>query len=229
MRRILVFDVEGTLLDPGGLDAPFAAAFGETSARAAWTEELQRLVFVCAIAAGYRPYAQLADEALGTIAARRGRPLDGPTRAQLLAACMQLPAFAEVPHALARLRERGFALHALSNTDLHVVQAQLQRAELLHLFDSVQSAQQSESYKPRALVYRNALTAIDAVPETAMMVTAHAWDAVGAAEQGLATALVARDGTPPSALARHEPAIVARDVAGVMEQLLFFPVRSGAA
>ena len=229
MRRILVIDVEGTLLDPAGLDPFFTEAFGDASARGAWSEELQRLVFVCAIAAGYRSYAELADEALRTVAARRNRPLDGAARAHALSGYVRLPAFAEVPHALARLRERGFTLHALSNADLHVVQAQLQSAQLLHLFASVQSAQQSESYKPRAMVYRNALTAIGAEPESAMMITAHAWDAVGAAEQGLATALVARDGTPPSALARHEPAIVARDVAAVAERLLFFPVLSGAA
>lgn len=227
MRPTLLFDVEGTLLDPRALDVPVAAAFGDASARTAWSTELERLTFVCALAAGYHRWSALAGEALRTVERRRGVTLDDAARAALLGALARLPAYPDVPQALARLQEHGFALHALSNADGDVVEAQLQNAGLARFFRSIQSADLSETFKPKAANYRNALTAIDVAPGDAVMITAHAWDAVGASAAGMTTAFLARDGTPPSSLARRAPAIVAHDLAGVTERLLFFPLLSG--
>lgn len=228
MRPTLVFDVEGTLLDPAVLDPLFVRAFGDASYRAVWQHEVQRLCFLCLSVAGYHPYEELAETALGTMEARSGTTLDDMTIVRIRAARRSMPPYPDVPGALTRLRDHGFTMHVLANGDQQTVEEMLRNAGIGHFFSTVQTTELSEAYKPKPEVYRNALAIIDAEPDAAMLVTSHDWDAVGAARLGMKTALVARDGTVPSPLADDPPRILARDLTAVEERLRFFPATSGA-
>jgi len=53
MPRLLVFDVNETLLDLAALDAPFEQVFGDASVRRAWFAEVLRSAFVSVITDRY--------------------------------------------------------------------------------------------------------------------------------------------------------------------------------
>jgi 2-haloacid dehalogenase len=223
MRPTLIFDVTGTLLDPGGLDEYFVRGFGDAEARRAWERVLLELALTVTVTDRHRRFDELAFAALRSVEIERGVELDDRTRGAILVGMRALPPFPEVGEALTRLRDADVALHALSNETLAIAEEQLVRAGLFELFTSVQAAGESEMYKPKVQVYRTALTFIGARLEHAMLVSAHGWDVAGALAFGMRAAFVARPGCllDPQG---PQPHLIAPDLTTVAERLLFFPV-----
>jgi 2-haloacid dehalogenase len=227
MRPTLVFDVIETLVDLRALDEVFVQGFGDVAARAEWFDRLLHLAFTSTIAGRFVPFDELAAAALRRIEARRGTHLDDMTRRRILSGLEGLPPHQDAVAALQRLQETGFLMHALSNGTQHGTEALLRKAGIDRYFVSVQSAELSEAYKPKAQVYRNALSSIDVAPGDVIYVTAHDWDAEGAHAFGMHVAFVSRGGDVLDPEARA-PAIVADDLGGVAERLIFFPLTSMA-
>lgn len=225
MRPILVFGVLGTLLDLGALDAPFARGFGEPAVRREWFDLVLRLAFTAVIAGEFRPFDVLAAAALRMLEARRGTKLDDMTRRRILEGLASLPAYPDAAPALERLQQAGFEMHALSNGTQRATEEALVAAGVSRFFTGVQSAEQSEEYKPKTQVYRNALTRIDVAPRDAVLVSAHAWDVAGARGLGMRAAFVARPGEVLDP-GQEPPQIVAADLGGVADRLIFFPLTS---
>lgn len=71
------------------------------------------------------PYRQVLTEALGRLAHREGLELEDDDRAALADSLPTWPPFREVPSSLAELRERGWKLAILSNTDPDLLDASL--------------------------------------------------------------------------------------------------------
>ena len=71
------------------------------------------------------PYRQVLTEGLERLAHREGLELEDDDRAALADSLPTWPAFREVPAALAELRERGWKLAVLSNTDPDLLDASL--------------------------------------------------------------------------------------------------------
>ena len=185
MRPVLVFDVLGTLLDTGSLDP-------------ARLDRLVRLAMTATILEEFRPFEELAVEALGVTAPERLR---------------ELPAHADVSDALERLAGAGYAMHALTNGSRDATRAALANAGIAQYFRDVHSAQACETYKPDVRVYRTTLVRIDVEPDDAVMISAHDWDVAGARRHGMRTRWITR---PDHGLGK------------VADELIFFPVTSGA-
>ena len=56
-RRVIVFDVNETLLDLGGLDDLFESIFGDALARSQWFAQLLRLSMTATIVEDYRDFS----------------------------------------------------------------------------------------------------------------------------------------------------------------------------
>lgn len=67
--RVIVFDVNETLLDLGGLDGPFETSFGDARARSQWFAQLLSLSMTATIVEDYRDFSALARDALEQLAA----------------------------------------------------------------------------------------------------------------------------------------------------------------
>ena len=59
-------------------------------------------------------------------------------------------------------------------------------------WDAILGAELARDYKPKPIVYRAAIAAMDCAPYEVMMVAAHASDLAAAAKEGLHTAFVER-------------------------------------
>jgi 2-haloacid dehalogenase len=219
MRRVQVFDVNETLLDLAAMDVHFERVFGDAGARQAWFNQLIQSALVTTVTGAYRQFGAIGMAALEMTAQQAGIVLGDQDRQAIAEQLRQLPAHPEVPAALARLRQAGLRLAALTNSTEQVARAQLQHAGLLDAFEVVLSADAVGRLKPAPEPYRMAAERLGVGVGEVRLVAAHAWDVAGAARAGCATAFVARPGKVLDPLAER-PEIIGTDLAKVAEGIL---------
>lgn len=184
----VLFDLNGTLLDPRVIGRPWGSDQGPLALRA--LDDAILAGMVATLTGSYRPFKEL----MGAALSRRVR-LAGLNEGKLddaLAMTAQMPPYPEVPGALDALRSRGVRLAVLTNSATADGESVLERARLRDHFELVIGTDQVEAFKPDPRVYRHAVDALGAQPGEVTMVTAHGWDAEGAKCAGLRTAWVAR-------------------------------------
>jgi 2-haloacid dehalogenase len=168
----VVFDLNGTLLDPGEVGAD---ALDEAILAGMTLNHVGE----------YRPFTDLLGAAL-----TRRRPAAEARAA--IAAAARMPAFPEAPAALDRLAAAGRGLAVLTNSPTERAERGLRHAGLRDRFAHVIGTDQVGVFKPDARVYRHGLEVLGAAPERATMVAAHWWDLRGARAVGMRVAWVGR-------------------------------------
>ena len=219
MPRVLVFDVNETLLDLAALDPVFVRIFGDVAARREWFGQLLQSAFLSTITNAYRDFGALGISALDMVAARRGATLTDDQREAVRAGMRTLPAHPEVRTALEQLRDAGFRLATLTNSTMEVAEAQLTSAGLRDLFEQALSADSVRRLKPAPEPYLMAAEQLRIAPAAIRLVAAHAWDVTGAARAGCATAFVARPGQVLDP-AGNQPDIAGADLIQVAERII---------
>jgi 2-haloacid dehalogenase len=219
VARVLVFDVNETLLDLQALDAPFERVFGRPGVRQLWFGQLLQSALVATVTHAYADFGAIGRAALEMIALREGRVLGGEDRDEILSTMRRLPPHPDVPAALERLRAAGLRLVTLTNSTEAVAVAQLEYAGIAPFFERILSADAVGRLKPAREPYEMAAREL-AVPLAGIrVVAAHAWDVAGALRAGAAAAFVARPGMVLDPLA-PTPDIVGADLGEVAERLL---------
>ena len=219
MTRVIVFDVNETLLDVGALDPLFIQMFGDAAARREWFGQMLQSAFVSTITGTYRDFGTLGMAALAMVAERRGVEVSDGDRTALRDGMRHLPPHPEVREALERLRDAGFRLATLTNSTREVGEAQLANAGLRELLEQALSADTVGRLKPAPEPYRMAAEGMGVTVDQIRLVAAHAWDVTGAMHAGCAAAFVARSGKvlDPSAA---RPDIVGSDLGDIADRIL---------
>lgn len=195
MARIAVFDVQETLLDLAGLDAALTHSFAEPSAvRRVWFAQLLQSAFAGTITGHYDTFLAAGDAALEVAAAREDVVLAPHERQRILAHLRELPAHPDVKGALARLREYGLRMVALTNSPLDTAEAQLAHAGLRNDFEQAFSADEVRRLKPAPEPYHMVAERLGVAIGELRLVSAHAWDVAGALRAGAVAAYVQRPG-----------------------------------
>ncbi len=219
MPRVIVFDVNETLLDLRALDPYFERVFGDTRVRQEWFGQLIQSALVATVTDAYSDFGAVGRAALDMTAARRGVTLSEADIKDILGGMRSLPPHPEVPASLARLWEAGLRLATLTNSTAEVAKAQLTHAGLYDLFEQVLSADTVRRLKPAAEPYRMAAASLGVETSAIRLVAAHAWDIAGALRAGCAAAFVARPGKVLDPLV-EEPDVVGADLREVSERIL---------
>ena len=217
--KVVVFDVNETLLDLAALDPAFTAAFGDAGARSQWFGQLLELFLTATIVDRYRPFGVLAQEAVTMVAERHGATVTRESRAGIVAAMAEARAHPDVAPALERLAVAGVRMAVLTNSTLKAVQAQLRHAGIDRWFESILSADEVHCYKPGRRAYEHAAAALSLEPAEIRLVAAHAWDIAGAQAAGCRTAFVARRDKAP-ARESAPPDIEGAGLLDVVERIL---------
>jgi 2-haloacid dehalogenase len=218
LARVLVFDVNETLLDLTALRDPFAQAFGDAAPLGEWFARLLHASLVATLTDSYEDFASIGRKTLEAVAARRGLDLPDADRAAILGTMLRLPAHPEVPDALSRLRSAGFPLATLTNSSPEMARAQLEHAGILELFGQVLSVEEVRRYKPAPEPYHMAAKRLGVDPSDVRMVAAHDWDVWGAIRAGCAAAYVARTDVP--FVLGGPPDLAGPDLSAVAEAIL---------
>ncbi|HEX6021257.1 MAG TPA: HAD family hydrolase [Solirubrobacter sp.] len=208
----VLFDLNGTLVDPSGLvdDAP---EIGVTA-----LDEANMMAMVTALAGASAEFKPLLEAALRRGLERAGR--DPSLVTEAVSRLPSMPAYPEVPDALSALRSGGVQLAVLTQSSADAAETVLANAGLRDHFELVLSAPDSGAFKPEDLAYRYGLEQCNATE--AWFVAGHWWDIAGAAFAGLRTAWISRtDRAYPTAM--PPPDVHGADLSEVATALLSKP------
>lgn len=218
-RRILVLDVNETMLDIGALEPRFARVFGSGEVLREWFSTVLLYSNVASLAGPYSDFGAIGGAALDMVAAARRVTLTGQDRNSILAGMRTLPAYKDVRSGLGRLRQAGFRLVTLTNSPPAAVEVQLKNAGLSDLFERSFSVDAVKRFKPAPEPYRHVATELGVTTGDLRMIAAHAWDIVGALQTGCAAAFIARPGKVLYPLG-PQPDVVAPDLDAVADRIL---------
>ena len=219
VKRVLVFDVNETLLDLSALDPHFQRVFGDAGVRVEWFQTMLQSAFLTTITGPYKPFGEHFRAALAMTALRRGLRVSPEDELAILAGVRMLPAHPDVRPALKRLRSAGYRLAALTNSTTEMEEAQLRNAKLADLFERALSADSGKRLKPAPEAYANAARELGVAPAEIRMVAAHVWDVQGAMRAGCAAAFVERPGVVWNPLLER-PDIVRPDLGEIAERVI---------
>jgi 2-haloacid dehalogenase len=220
---VCVFDVNGSLLNTDALSPLFQRLFGDGLVEREWYEELALYSNVITSAGSYPgTFFELAEAVLRMVGSIHHVEIKPTDVEELGMRLLSLPAYSDVPDGLRMLKDAGFRLVTLTNSPpgSKGSETQLARAGIADFFERHFNTHSVRRYKVAQSVYHMVAEELDVPPTACCMITAHAWDALGAQYVGFSAGLMNRPGQ--ASLVMHglpQPLAVAPDLPGVAAQL----------
>lgn len=192
----LAFDVYGTLIDTGGIQAALGDALndvelGERLSRR-WRDKQLEYSFRKALMEHYQPFATCTRQALRFTLSEAGQSLDPDMEDTLMDAYRHLPAFDDAKTLLAQLEDLPVRPFAFTNGEAAVATDLLSNADLLSHLEGIVSVEVIRTFKPSSRVYQHFLETTDASPDKIWLISGNPFDILGAQAMGWHTAWVRR-------------------------------------
>jgi 2-haloacid dehalogenase len=220
--KLLIFDVNETLLDIESLGSLFQRLFGDSRVLREWFNQLILYSMTITLCGSYERFGTLGRAALQMIGAIHGVKI-GEAELDALGLGMQtMPAHKDVEPALKRLKAAGFRLVTLTNSAPNPDDVSpLAHAGIAAYFEKRFSVHTVQAFKPAPAVYRMVLDEMNLPASACCMAAAHAWDILGAQSLGMTGALIARPGNAPlPAPGLPNPTWIASDLRELADQLI---------
>nr|WP_062339181.1 haloacid dehalogenase type II [Herbidospora sakaeratensis] len=214
MDRVLVFDVNETLIDIESMNPLFERIFGDARVVREWFGQLITYSMTATLSGRWTDFFTLGQGVLGMLADVHGVEITPHDVADVKEAMRTMPAHPDVEPGLARLREAGFRLVTLTNSPAAAdAPSPLEHAGLASYFERAFTVEAARAYKPAPRVYRLVTEGLGVPPSACLMVTCHVWDSVGAQSTGFSAGLITRRGNAPLPVAAlPRPDFVAPDL-----------------
>lgn len=219
MKKVLLFDVNESLLDLRALLPHFERLFGDGQVLYQWFAQVLQSAMLTVVTDAYSDFGKVARGALDMVAARRGVELAEDDRSAIVGGMRTLPPHPDVLPAMEKLRAAGFRMATLTNSPPVVAKAQLENAGLTGFLEKIISVDEVKSLKPAARVYHHAAQTMGVEPEQTRLIAAHGWDVAGAMSAGCKAAFIARPGMVLEPLF-EPPDIVAPDLLQVADRII---------
>ena len=217
--KVLVFDVNQTLLDLNSLRPHFARVFGDARALDEWFSLLLQYSLVVTVTEAYSDFATVGRAVLEMLANNKGVKVSAEDTTRILQGMLTLPPHPEVVDILKQLKAAGFRMVTLTNSSPAAVKAQLQNAGLATYFEESISVEMVHRFKPDLQVYRGAAAHLGVRAAELRLIAAHAWDVFGAMKAGWQAAFIARNGISLFPLGPR-PDIIGADLRAVTAAIL---------
>lgn len=216
----VVCDAYGTLFDVAALERACAAVSPDPGALAIlWRAKQLEYAFIRTAIDRYADWGQVTSDALDYALAAHGLMPDPAQRRALLDAWLSLPAFPEVPAAVARLREAGMRVAILSNGTRRMLEPLVRLAGLDGRLAALLTSERVQTFKPHPDIYALAPDELRARAYELLFVTANGFDIAGAKACGFTVCRVNRAGLPLDALGL-EPDITVANFTELADRLL---------
>ena len=198
-RKVLAFDLYGTLVDPIAISGELAQVLGGSDARdvaSLWRLKQLEYSFRLTTMGCYEDFRWVTSRALDFALASAGVRLpDGQAR-RLVDLYDHLQPFPDAVPALRALAGLGYELAVLSNGTPAMIANCLGNSGLGDFFAARISVDEVGSFKPSPVVYRHAAGRLSLPIGQVRLVTSNAFDSVGASAAGMRTAWVNRAAAP---------------------------------
>jgi 2-haloacid dehalogenase len=189
--RWVLFDLNGTLLDPSSIAKPLGASTQDRRLVAGAFNEALLLTMADTLSCGaYRPLPEYLRATLERALRAEGRSTDALDAAMERAAAMG--PFPEAETAVSLLAAEGLHVGVLTNSTTAAAERALTAAGLRERLEVVIGGDETQSFKPHPRVYEHAVARVEARPAEIVLAAAHGWDVMGAMRAGLRGAWVAR-------------------------------------
>jgi 2-haloacid dehalogenase len=218
--KIIVFDVNETLLDLDSIRPTFDRIFKEPAALRLWFANLITYSEALTLAGVYVPFTDIGSAVLRMLASTTRKAISDSDAAELTERFASMPPHAEVPGALRRLRDHGFRLFTLTDNTLDISGRQLEKAGVIDVFERRFSVDETvKRHKPAQEAYHFVTKELDADPAEICLVACHVWDTLGALSAGWQAALILRPWNAPLEVG-PQPNYVGDDLDAIAEQLI---------
>jgi 2-haloacid dehalogenase len=219
-RPVIVFDVNETLLDLGTLRPTFDRLFDDPAAMRLWFAGLVTYSEALTLAGVYVPFTDIGGAVLRMLAATREVAITDADSVELTDRFATMPAHAEVPAALSRLRDHGFRLFTLTDNTLEISGRQLENAGIIGSFERRFSVDESvRRHKPAPEAYHSVAGALEVDPADVCLIACHVWDTIGAAAAGWQSGLILRERNAPLDVG-PQPDYIGADLDAIADALI---------
>ena len=186
--RAIAFDSVETLFSLDNLVPALDRIGAAPGTKDLWFTRLLRDAFALTAAGGYRPFAEVADGALGLVV-----PSATPgERQEVLGHFDELDAHPDARPALELVAAAGLPCVILTNGGEATTRELVDRNGLGDLVDDCISVDEVRRWKPAPEPYLHAARRLDLDPSDLALVAVHGWDVDGAHFAGLATGWCSR-------------------------------------
>ena len=216
--RVLLFDVNETLLDIGPLKEKVGDLLQDPTAGTLWFTTMLQYSLAMTVSGQYAALGEIGAATLQMLARNSDIALSKEDAQAVLAGLRTLDAHPDVVPALQRLLDAGFRMATLTNSPAAGVQAQTRHAGIEAFFEKQLTVESVGRFKPDRSVYEWAAREMGVAPADCMLVAAHGWDVAGAQWAGMRSAFIAREGQQKFPLA-EPPEIDVADLSALAEKL----------
>lgn len=194
--KVIFFDVNETLLDLTVMKKQVGDALGgKDDLLSLWFTTMLQYSLVVSASGQYKPFGHIGAAALQMVAANNDIVISEEKARDIVVDALQgLPPHPEVKDALHALKNEGFTLVALTNSNDESLKTKIEKAGLTQYFDDLLSIESVGKFKPFTDVYNWASNKMNVKPEDCMLIAAHGWDVAGALWAGWRAAFVSRPG-----------------------------------
>ena len=199
LKRILAFDLYGTLVDPMAIAGELGRVLGDSDGREAarlWRLKQLEYSFRLTAMGRYEDFRWVTARALDFALASLGARLPDGHAERLVELYDHLRPFPDAVPALRELAGHGYGLAVLSNGTPAMIGNSLDNSGLRGFFGELVSVHEVRVFKPSPVVYRYAAERLSLPVGQIRLVTSNAFDCVGASAAGMRTAWVNRSGAP---------------------------------
>ncbi|MUV59257.1 haloacid dehalogenase type II [Halobacterium sp. CBA1126] len=193
----VTFDSYSTLVDVEAADRALAdrVADPEPVSRL-WRSRSLAYTFVANQIDAYQPFYEMNRDALQYALDAHGADVTTEERDEILAVYHELDVFDDVRDGLAALTDAGYDCYVVSNGNPEMLASMVEHAGIGDLLEDTVSADEVETFKPAAELYRHAAARTGTPIDEIVHVTAGWFDVLGASHAGMQSAWVDRKATP---------------------------------
>jgi 2-haloacid dehalogenase len=193
--KVLFFDVNETLLDLSTMKTSMAQALdGRAELLPLWFTTMLQYSLVATVGDNYDDFGEIGAAAMMMVGRNHGVTLSQEAARKAVSPIRSLPPHPDVASALDKLKQAGFRMVTLTNSSQATVDAQIQNAQLMEMFEARLSIEDIQIFKPHRHAYKWAARRLRLPSEECMLIAAHGWDIAGALWAGWRAAFISRPG-----------------------------------
>ncbi|MBB6645387.1 haloacid dehalogenase type II [Halobellus ruber] len=195
--RTVTFDSYSTLVDVEAAERALADRVADPGPVSdLWRARSLEYTFVANHTDAYQPFYEMNRDALQYALDAFGVDVSTEERDAILAVYHELDVFTDVRDGIERLRDAGYPCYVVSNGNPEMLASMVEHAGIGDLLADTISADEVETFKPDADLYRHAAGRTGTPIEEIVHVTAGWFDVMGARHAGMQSVWVNRTDQP---------------------------------